>query len=88
MGFKTGEELELLIRKARVLMEADAEGEHFEEICDQLRMYQASLRTVFTLEAYDNLIKNGDLYRKALHDAPPADGTQAVLRMIEEIQKK
>ena len=35
-----------------------------------------------------NLIKNGDQYRKALHDAPPADGTQAVLRMIEEIQKK
>ena len=35
-----------------------------------------------------NLIKNGDLYRKALHDAPPADGTQDVLRMIEEIQKK
>ena len=35
-----------------------------------------------------NLIKNGDQYRKALHDAPPADGTQAVLHMIEEIQKK
>ena len=34
------------------------------------------------------LIENGDQYRKALHDAPPADGTQAVLRMIEEIQKK
>jgi len=34
------------------------------------------------------LIENGDAYRKALHDAPPADGTQAVLRMIEEIQKK
>ena len=51
--------MELLIRKAQALMEADPEGERFEEICDQLRMYQASQRTVFTLEAYDNLIKNG-----------------------------
>ena len=38
-------------------------------------------------EIFD-LIQNGDQYRKALHDAPPADGTQAVLQMIEEIQKK
>lgn len=51
--------MELLIRKACALMEADPAGERFEEICDQLRMYQASQRTVFTLEAYDNLIKNG-----------------------------
>ena len=37
-------------------------------------------------EIFD-LIKNADQYRKALHDAPPADGTQAVLKMIEELQK-
>ena len=49
----------LLIKKAAELMEADPEGENFDGICDQLRMYQASQRTVFTLEAYDNLIKNG-----------------------------
>ena len=35
-----------------------------------------------------NLIENGEAYRKALHDAPPADGTKAVLKMIEDIQKK
>ena len=46
----------LLIRRARELMEADMD---FEGLCAQLRMYQASLRTVFTLENFDNLIKNG-----------------------------
>lgn len=46
----------LLIRRAKELMEADMD---FEEICAQLRLYQAALRTVFTLENFDNLIKNG-----------------------------
>ena len=49
----------LLIRRAKELMEADPDGERFDEICAQLRMYQASLRTCFTLENFDNLIKNG-----------------------------
>ena len=48
----------LLIRKAKELMEADETGD-FEGICDQLRLYQAALRTFFTLENFDNLIKNG-----------------------------
>ena len=48
----------LLIRKAKELMEADEAGD-FEGICDQLRLYQAALRTCFTLENFDNLIKNG-----------------------------
>ena len=48
----------LLIRKAKGLMEADETGD-FEDICDQLRLYQAALRTCFTLENFDNLIKNG-----------------------------
>lgn len=46
----------LLIRRAKELMEA---GGDFEEICAQLRLYQAALRTCFTLENFDNLIKNG-----------------------------
>ncbi len=46
----------LLIRRAQALMEA---GGNFEEICGQLRLYQAALRTCFTLENFDNLIKNG-----------------------------
>lgn len=49
----------LLTQKAKALMEAAAGPEDFEDICDQLRMYQASLRTCFTLECFDNLIKNG-----------------------------
>ena len=49
----------LLIRKAKALMEAAAGPEDFESICDQLRLYQAALRTCFTLENFDNLIKNG-----------------------------
>lgn len=46
----------LLIRRAKELMEA---GGSFEDICAQLRLYQAALRTCFTLENFDNLIKNG-----------------------------
>ena len=38
-------------------------------------------------EAIWNLIADEDAFRKALHDAPPADGTQAVLKMIHDIQK-
>lgn len=49
----------LLIRKAKELMEADPEGADFEGACGQLRLYQAALRTCFTLENFDNLIKNG-----------------------------
>ena len=48
----------LLIRRAQALMEADQDGD-FEGICAQLRIYQAALRTCFTLENFDNLIKNG-----------------------------
>ena len=48
----------LLIRRAQALMEADSTGD-FTGICHELRMYQASLRTCFTLENFDNLIKNG-----------------------------
>ena len=48
----------LIIKKAKELMEA-GKPEDFDNICDQLRQYQAALRTVFTLETYDNLIKNG-----------------------------
>ena len=48
----------LLIRRARELMEADETGD-FEGICNQLLVYQAALRTCFTLENFDNLIKNG-----------------------------
>lgn len=48
----------LLIRKATELIEANPNVD-FEELCGVLRMYQASLRTCFTLESFDNLIKNG-----------------------------
>ncbi|KAF5060152.1 Fatty acid-binding protein [anaerobic digester metagenome] len=50
--------LVLLARRARALIE-QAEVPNFEEICAQLRIYQAALRTTFTLENFDNLIKNG-----------------------------
>ena len=48
----------LLVRRAQALMEADPEAD-FEEVCGQLRQYQATLRTCFTLENFDNLIKGG-----------------------------
>ena len=50
--------LVLLVRRAKALIEADPERD-FEELCGELRMYQASLRTCFTLENFDNLIKSG-----------------------------
>ena len=49
----------LLLRRAKELMEADPDESRFDEICAELRVYQASLRTCFTLENFDNLIKNG-----------------------------
>ena len=48
----------LILRKARAMIEADPNID-FDVLCDTLRTYQASLRTVFTLENFDNLIKNG-----------------------------
>lgn len=48
----------LLARKAKALIER-AENPGFETICGELRIYQAALRTAFTLENFDNLIKNG-----------------------------
>lgn len=48
----------LLVYRAIALMK-DAAADAFEDICDQLRLYQAALRTCFTLENFDNLIKNG-----------------------------
>jgi len=49
----------LLIRRAKELMEAAKGPEDFDQICNVLRIYQAALRTCFTLENFDNLIKNG-----------------------------
>ncbi len=52
----TAGDLVLLLRKARDLIRADLS---FVQVCERLREYQATLRTVFTLENFDNLIKNG-----------------------------
>lgn len=50
----------LLARKARELIENNGgEEPDFDAVCQELRIYQASLRTAFTLENFDNLIKNG-----------------------------
>ncbi len=48
----------LLIHRAVALMQ-NSGPEDYDDICDQLRVYQAALRTCFTLENFDNLIKNG-----------------------------
>lgn len=48
----------LLIRRAMELMRGKT-AESFDDICGELRIYQAALRTCFTLENFDNLIKNG-----------------------------
>jgi len=48
----------LLIRKTKEIVEENPDVD-FDELCNMLRIYQASLRTCFTLECFDNLIKNG-----------------------------
>ncbi len=48
----------LLIRKTCAMIRENP-GIDFEELCAQLRLYQAAQRTCFTLENFDNLIKNG-----------------------------
>lgn len=48
----------LLVHKAQELIKR-SDSPDFEALCNDLRIYQASLRTLFTLECYDNLIKNG-----------------------------
>ena len=48
----------LLIRKTKALIEENPNID-FEDLCAQLRLYQAAQRTCFTLENFDNLIKNG-----------------------------
>lgn len=46
----------LLLRKAAALAE---EHLSFEALCERLESYRTTLRTCFTLENFDNLIKNG-----------------------------
>ena len=47
----------LLMRRARERLEAGEES--FERLCRRLQDSRDALRTVFTLESFDNLVKNG-----------------------------
>ena len=57
-SFSTAGEEVLILRKARALIEEEPERD-FEELEKTLYDYQQSLETVFTLENFDNLVKNG-----------------------------
>ena len=57
-SFATAGEEVLILRKARELIEEDPERD-FDELAKTLYDYQQSLETVFTLECFDNLVKNG-----------------------------
>ena len=50
-------------------------------------MAQESMTADTLADALLDLLEHGDDLRRALREAPPADGTQAVLKLIEEIQK-
>ena len=50
-------------------------------------MAQEDMTADTLAEALLALLRDGDSLKKALRDAPPADGTRAVLKLIEEIQK-
>ena len=51
-------------------------------------MAQENMTSDSLADALLDLLKTGGSLRQALRDAPPADGTQAVLKLIEEVQKK
>lgn len=57
-SFATAGEEVLILRKAKALIEEDPERD-FEALEKTLYDYQQSLETVFTLENFDNLVKNG-----------------------------
>lgn len=57
-SFSTAGEEVLILRKAKALIEADPDRD-FEDLAQTLYDYQQSLETVFTLECFDNLVKNG-----------------------------
>ena len=56
-GRSTAGSMVLLMRRARALIEGGRES--FEGICRKLQDCRDDLRTVFTLETFDNLVKNG-----------------------------
>ena len=51
-------------------------------------MAQENMTADTLAQALLDLLRDGDDLRRALRDAPPADGTPAVLALIEEVQKK
>ena len=50
-------------------------------------LLQENLTRTALVDALNSLWRDRDQLEKALHDAPPADGTKRVLEMIEEVQK-
>lgn len=50
-------------------------------------MAQENMTADSLADALLKLLEDGDILREALKAAPPADGTQAVLKLIEEIQQ-
>jgi len=56
-GRSTAGSMVLLMRRARALIEEGKES--FEGMCRRLQDCRDGLRTVFTLETFDNLVKNG-----------------------------
>ena len=69
-------------RGDQILNAASIEKRGLARVMDQQDMTAESLT-----RALLDLLHSGEELRRALREAPPADGTQAVLRLIEEIQK-
>ena len=69
-------------RGDQILNAASFEKRGLARVMDQQDMTAESLT-----RALLDLLHSGEELRRALREAPPADGTQAVLRLIEEIQK-
>lgn len=87
----------VLLAKRAIALISENEDKNFEDLCNELRVYQASLRVTFTLENYDNLIKNGRMrplvgtLLHSLHIHVVAEGTvQGVISVTKKCrgQKK
>ena len=55
--------------------------------CDEQPTFAIRRKKDSSLVKAMELVRDGDAMRAALRDAPPADGTMAVLGLIHEIQK-
>lgn len=88
-SLSTGGQEYLIAEKANELI---AEGKDFDEIVKELEKYRDSLKTLFTLNSFDNLIKNGRLSKfkgllaKSLKIRIVGEGHYGELKILHKVR--